>query len=151
MNCHFNFLSDGLSLIQTGLNSWEKSQGHVSPDYPSSCVWTVRGTSPCNPITNKRNMIVCLPMWWLRMWTATFQLHTISLHQARQTGSIYAVEMSRYTSEVTTSWEKRFYHVNYGVIQGFLTLRKAVTTHVKKYDNFFTCWHVTRLSRHSEE
>ena len=48
------------------------------------------------------------------------------------------------------------YHINYGVIQGFPALRKAVTTHVKK-DPFFhvclispiSCWHVTRLSRHS--
>ena len=48
------------------------------------------------------------------------------------------------------------YHINYGVIQGFPALRKTVTTHVKK-DPFFhvclispiSCWHVTRLSRHS--
>ena len=26
-------------------------------------------------------------------------------------------------------------HINYGDIQGFLTLRKAVTTHVKKIEN----------------
>ena len=29
------------------------------------------------------------------------------------------------------------YRVNYGVIQGFLALRKAVTTHSKKYDIFW--------------
>ena len=29
-----------------------------------------------------------------------------------------------------------YYHINYGVIQGFPALRKAVTTHVKKYDLF---------------
>ena len=28
------------------------------------------------------------------------------------------------------------YHVNYGAIQGFLALRKAVTTHSKKYHIF---------------
>ena len=28
--------------------------------------------------------------------------------------------------------------MNYGVIQGFLVLRKAVTTHVKEYDIFST-------------
>ena len=46
--------------------------------------------------------------------------------------------------------------MNYGVIQGFPALRKAVTTHVKEYDIFhvcwispISCWHVTRLSRHS--
>ena len=46
--------------------------------------------------------------------------------------------------------------MNYGVIQGFPALRKAITTHVKEYDIFhvcwispISCWHVTRLSRHS--
>ena len=46
--------------------------------------------------------------------------------------------------------------MNYGVIQGFPALRKAVTTHVKEYDIFhvcwispISCWHVTRLSHHS--
>ena len=29
-----------------------------------------------------------------------------------------------------------FYHINYGVIQGFPALRKAVTTHLKKYGIF---------------
>ena len=29
--------------------------------------------------------------------------------------------------------EKSFYYTNYGVIQGFPALRKAVTTHVEKY------------------
>ena len=28
------------------------------------------------------------------------------------------------------------YHLNHGVIQGFPALKKVVTTHVKKYDNF---------------
>ena len=31
-----------------------------------------------------------------------------------------------------------FYHINSGVVQGFLALRRAVTTHVKKY-RFFSC------------
>ena len=31
------------------------------------------------------------------------------------------------------------YHINCGVLQGFPALRKAVTTHVKKYRIFFTC------------
>ena len=31
------------------------------------------------------------------------------------------------------------YHMSYGVIQGFLALRKAVTTRVKKYDIFYVC------------
>ena len=49
-----------------------------------------------------------------------------------------------------------FYHIKYGVIQGFPALRKAVTTHVEKYRNFYvclispmSCWHVIRFSRHS--
>ena len=37
----------------------------------------------------------------------------------------------------TSHWilqkKESFYHINCGVIQGFLALRKAVTTHVKKY------------------
>ena len=49
-----------------------------------------------------------------------------------------------------------FHHINCGVQQGFPALRKAVTTHVKKNRIFFrvlilpiSCWHVTRLWRHS--
>ena len=43
------------------------------------------------------------------------------------------------------------YHINWGVIQGFPTLRKAVTTHVKKYRIFFTCVDIASqlLIRHS--
>ena len=49
------------------------------------------------------------------------------------------------------------YDVNYGVSQESPALRKAVTTHVKKYDTFFyvclilsiSCLHVTCLSRRS--
>ena len=48
----------------------------------------------------------------------------------------------------------KIYHINYGVIQGFPALRKAATTHMKKYD-FFTClisaiscWHVNCLLHH---
>ena len=43
------------------------------------------------------------------------------------------------------------YHINCGVIQGFPTLRKAVTTHVKKYRIFFTCVDIASqlLIRHS--
>ena len=31
------------------------------------------------------------------------------------------------------------YHINCGVIQGFLALRKAITTHEKMWFFFFTC------------
>ena len=50
----------------------------------------------------------------------------------------------------------KFYHINCGVIQGFPALRKAVTTHVKKYRVFsrvliqtIGCLQVIRLWRHS--
>ena len=49
-----------------------------------------------------------------------------------------------------------FYHINCGVQQGFPALKKAATTYVKKKRLFFrvlilpiSCWHVTRLWRHS--
>ena len=35
--------------------------------------------------------------------------------------------------------DKTFYHTNYGVVQGFPALRKAVTTLLKKIRYFFTC------------
>ena len=43
------------------------------------------------------------------------------------------------------------YHINYGVIQGFPALRKAVTTHVKKYDIFSRVFDIANqlLTRHS--
>ena len=47
-----------------------------------------------------------------------------------------------------------FYHINYGVVQAFPAPRKAVTTHVKKYDMFSCVFDIasqllTRHSRHS--
>ena len=44
-----------------------------------------------------------------------------------------------------------FHHINYGVIQGFLALRKAVPTHVKKYCIFSHVFAVTNQlpTRHS--
>ena len=44
-----------------------------------------------------------------------------------------------------------FYHINYSVIQGFLALRKAVTTHVKNYDIFSPVFDIANqlLTRHS--
>ena len=43
------------------------------------------------------------------------------------------------------------YRINCRVIQGFLALRKAVTTHVKKISYFFTCVDIANqlLTRHS--
>ena len=53
----------------------------------------------------------------------------------------------------TTSQENKncFYHINFGVIQGFPALRKAVTTHVKIYRIFFMCFDIANqlLTRHS--
>ena len=44
------------------------------------------------------------------------------------------------------------YHINYGFIQGFPALRKAITSQVKKYNIFsgvfdllISCWHITCL------
>ena len=44
-----------------------------------------------------------------------------------------------------------FYLINYGVIQGFLALRKALTTHVKKYRIFPRVFDIANqlLTRHS--
>ena len=44
-----------------------------------------------------------------------------------------------------------FYYTNYGVIQGFPALRKAVTTHVKKYDIFSRVFDIANqlLTRHT--
>ena len=46
---------------------------------------------------------------------------------------------------------KTLYHTNYGVIQGLLALRKAVTTHVKKYDIFSRVFDIANqlLTRHT--
>ena len=43
------------------------------------------------------------------------------------------------------------YHINYGVILGFPALRKAVTTHVKRYDIFSRVFDIANqlLARHS--
>ena len=42
------------------------------------------------------------------------------------------------------------YHINCGVIQGFLALRKAITTHEKNVVFFFTCVNIANqlLTRH---
>ena len=43
-----------------------------------------------------------------------------------------------------------FYHINYGVIQGFPVLRKAVTTHVKKYRIFHVSFTILIPRSHVE-
>ena len=47
-------------------------------------------------------------------------------------------------------WEI-YFHINYGVTRGFLTLRKAVTTHVKKYNIFSRVSNIANqlVTRHS--
>ena len=52
---------------------------------------------------------------------------------------------------LSRQYNKNIYHINCGVIQGFPALRKAVTTHVKKYRIFFTCVDIANqlLIRHS--
>ena len=46
---------------------------------------------------------------------------------------------------------KYFHHINYGVIQGFPALGKAVTTHVKKYNTFSRVFNIANglLTHHS--
>ena len=53
-------------------------------------------------------------------------------------------------------WTPFITFINCGVIQGFLALRKAITTHMKKHHIFscvliqpISCWHVTCLWHHS--
>ena len=43
------------------------------------------------------------------------------------------------------------YHLNYGVIQGFPAVRKAVTTHVKKFEIFTLLFDIANqvLTRYS--
>ena len=45
----------------------------------------------------------------------------------------------------------KIYHINYGVIQGFPAMRKAIITHVKKYDIFSRVFYIANqlLIRHS--
>ena len=47
--------------------------------------------------------------------------------------------------------DKYIYQINYGVIIRFPALRKAATTHVKKYDIFSRVFDITNqlLTRHS--
>ena len=47
--------------------------------------------------------------------------------------------------------ENRIYHINYGVLQGFPALRKAVTTHSKRYCIFSRVYNIANqlLTRHS--
>ena len=52
------------------------------------------------------------------------------------------IAVTKVTSNTRTSKEhlfaeERIYHINYGVLQGFPALRKAVTTNVKKYNIFW--------------
>ena len=65
---------------------------------------------------------------------------------------------SNFSLYLLTNWRWKIwqdiliYHINYGFIQGFPALRKAITSQVKKYNIFFgvfdlliSCWHITCL------
>ena len=65
---------------------------------------------------------------------------------------------SNFSLYLLTNWRWKIwqdiliYHINYGFIQGFLALRKAITSQVKKYNIFsgvidllISCWHITCL------
>ena len=45
----------------------------------------------------------------------------------------------------------KIYHINYGVIQGFPAMRKAIIRHVEKYDIFSRVFYIANqlLIRHS--
>ena len=62
---------------------------------------------------------------------------------------VVRIDVARYTG--MTSFKKYLCRMNCGVIQGFPALRKAVTTHVKKYRIFSTCVDIANqlLTRHS--
>ena len=51
------------------------------------------------------------------------------------------MERQNYKSASTNLLYMILYHINCGVIQGFLALRKAATTHVKKYRIFYVRWY----------
>ena len=65
---------------------------------------------------------------------------------------------SNFSLYLLTNWRWKIwqdiliYHINYGFIQGFPALRKAITSQVKKYNVFsgvfdllISCWHITCL------
>ena len=65
---------------------------------------------------------------------------------------------SNFSLYLLTNWRWKIwqdiliYHINYGFIQGFPALRKAITSQVKKYNIFssvfdllISCWHITCL------
>ena len=61
---------------------------------------------------------------------------------------------SNFSLYLLTNWRWKIwqdiliYHINYGFIQGFPALRKAITSQVKKYNIFsgvFDFWHITCL------
>ena len=65
---------------------------------------------------------------------------------------------SNFSPYLLTNWRWKIwqdiliYHINYGFIQGFPALRKAITSQVKKYNIFsggfdllISCWHITCL------
>ena len=90
------------------------------------------------------------------MRITAFRLHTASLYQASKIGGIIISRNVAIHIRSDHIVRETIYRVNYVVLQGLLALRKAVTTHEKKYDIFSLClislissWHVTRLSRHS--
>ena len=65
---------------------------------------------------------------------------------------------SNFSLYLLTNWRWKIwqdiliYHINYGFIQGFPALRKAITSQVKKnnifsgvFDLLISCWHITCL------
>ena len=85
---------------------------------------------------------------WLEGFVKTRQDHFDAVVNLGSSETDTIVKVCQYVTGI--------YHINYGVIHGFLTFRKAVKAHVKKYRIFYvclilpiSCWHFTRISRQS--
>ena len=68
---------------------------------------------------------------WLAGFVKTRQDHFDAVVNLGSSETDTVVKVCQYVTGI--------YHINYGVIEGFLALRKAVKAHLKKYRIFFTC------------
>ena len=80
---------------------------------------------------------------WLEGFVKTRQDHFNAVVNLGSSETDTIVKVCKYVTGI--------YHINHGVIEGFLALRKAVTTHVKKYRIFLLLFDIANqlLTRHS--
>ena len=80
---------------------------------------------------------------WLEGFVKTRQDHFNAVVNLGSSETDTIVKVCQYVTGI--------YHINHGVIEGFLALRKAVTTHVKKYRIFLRLFDIANqlLTRHS--